>query len=449
MFNNLNSNRLPLILSVLLLAVLVRVGFILFYPPRTYPDTTTYVQAGKQFTSGNYENYTGRRTPVYPLFLAAVGNDFHLAMTFQMVMGVGIVFLLYLMFSLISGSANLGLLAGLSYALNPSQLLSESTIGNETLCTLLLTMTIYYAFKITDNAVGVRWRELFLLGFFSGLCILTRPQYQILVVLVPLYLALIYRNKFKWAFLKPAVFLIPVLSLMLGWMSFQNARINQFVMTPDLGHNIMNHAVKFIEYAPDKFDRYKEILIRNREHKLRTKGETYSTVGMTYDELYRTSDLSYLQITQIMGEMAVVTIKEKPLLYLGSVSESLTRFFKPYWPGRLWGIRDAVTRGGGILKLAAATYAIIHLACMFIFLIYPLAWIFLELPRSYFKRVLPLIFIYLLVFTTALSQAMVEYGENARYKTSVEPLMIAVAVVIVYQTFTRCKEKNSSSEANS
>ena len=126
--------------------------------------------------------------------------------------------------------------------------------------------------------------------------------------------------------------------------------------------------------------------------------------------------------------------QEKPLLYLQSVAIAFGRFFKPTWFARLFGIRAAISKGGWPLRIIAGVYAVCHLACMSIFLLFPILVIFSSSFRNLIELDLRITFIYTLVLFTGVTQALIEFGENARYKTAVEPLMIGVAVLVVMLT---------------
>jgi len=423
------------LLFVIIISVSIRLVYGLSYPLRTVPDTAGYFQVGKQLTSGDYREYTGRRTPVYPLFIAAAGFNKKIVAGLQALMGVGIAVLLYLIFSGLTESRTFGFILGLSYALNPSQILFEFTLMTEAVSTFLLILTVYLFFKILAKNEIPNWKEFFVLGLACSLCVLTRPQFQILPVIIFFFAAYHLKITVGARVWKSAVFLIPVIISLGLWVDFQHRRIGRYAVTVDLGADLTNHTVKFIEYAPERYDEIKKVLIKNRNFKLRTKGETYNSMAASMPELLELTGLSYPELCDKLKEMNLETIGKAPVPYLKSVFKSFAVFFKPTWFGRLFGIRPAVESGGWRLKIIASTYAVFHLCSMMIFLIFPLFKLLAPRLAGFFKWTTEISFIYVLVLITGISQAFVESGENARYKTSVEPLIICLALWIILEFF--------------
>ncbi|HUU29516.1 MAG TPA: hypothetical protein VM123_17065 [archaeon] len=425
---------------LIVISIAVRLAFGCMYPIKRFPDTAGYFQTGRQLVSGDYNGYTGKRPPVYPLLVAAAGFNRHALVWIQAAMGMGISVLLYLIFSRLVKSETVGFLLGLTYAFNPSQLMFEFSLSSETTCTFFLTLLLYLFFRFTARKVSPSRLDLLFLGLVCSICVLTRAQFQTLPVFFALFLAYYLKAKLGESIWKAAVFLVPVAVLAGSWSGFQYRRIGQFTVSPDLGYGIMNHTIKFIEFAPERYESIKQVLIRHREYKIQTKGEAYGSVAASLPELLEMTGLTYAGLSRKFAEIAFATIREKPFLYLASVFRGFVRFFKPIWPGRLFGIRPAISQGGTLLKVTAALYAFILLACTFTFFVFPILVHTIPRWRESFGWTFEITFIYVLVFGTALIQALVEFGENARYKTSVEPLIICMAVWIIIKLFIPAKK---------
>ena len=424
------------LLWLVLVSIIIKISAIAWLGPRSMPDTQGYFETGRQLVSGDYSDYTGKRTPVYPLLIAAAGYNQYVVAGLQSAMGVGIAILLYLIFARLSGHDSYGLILGLTYTLNPSQILIESTLVSETTCTFILLFSVFYLFKILAKAAPPGAKDIAWLGFLCGLCILTRPQYQPLPLLIIFFLAYCFHSLSLSKIWKYIFLLVPIMLMLIPWAFFQYKRIGQFVLSPDLGYDMTNHTVKFIEAAPERYADLKEILIENRTVKLRTRHDTYNCVATSIPEMLKLRGYKYSDLCKELGEMNFAVIRLEPLLYLNSVLRSFVTFFKPTWYGRLFGIRSAVTSGGFILKTIALVYASFHLCCMLVFLTVPVFKLLKTRWTAFFTWTSELSFIYLLVLTTGISQAFVECGENARYKTSVEPLVICVACWILIKFAT-------------
>jgi len=422
---------------LIVIALLARASAGFFHLKRGVPDTEGYFRTAEQLISGDYTGYIGKRPPVYPLIIAAAGFNPEVIIWIQGIMGVGISVLLYLLFSTLTGKGTLGFLIGLSYAVNPSQIMCENFLVSETTCTFILTLSVYLFFKMTIRRVSSTWYELILFGLVCSLCVLTRAQYQFLPIIYAIFLGYHLKAGIGESVWKTAVFLIPVVILVGAWGLFQYKRIGQFTIAPELGYSLTNHTINFIEFAPDRYDNIKQVLIRNRQNKLQAKGETYVAYVTAVPELLELTKLSYAQLSQKLVEINLAAIKEKPLLYLKGVATGCIRFFKPFWPGRLYGIRPAISKGGILLKSIAAAYTFFQITLMLIFLIFPFLLMFSTSFRKEFVQSLEITFIYSLALGTGFLQALVELGENARYKTSVEPLMICMAIWAAFELIRR------------
>jgi hypothetical protein len=424
---------------LIIIAFSVRIIFGFFYPVKSVPDTGDYFRTGMQFVEGDYSDYIGARPPVYPLLIAATNFDKSAVNKIQVVMGVAVSVLLYLIFSGLTKSDNMGFILGLTYALNPSQMLFEFAMMSETTCTFLLILTIYLLFRLFNKPSAPSWIEYVSIGVVSSLCVLTRGQFQPFPVLIAFFLAYHLKIKAGERLWKLSSFLIPVVILLCSWASFQYIRLGQFTLNPSLGYSLTAHTVNFIESAPEDYREIKEILISHRDYNLRTKGTEFNAVAASVPEILKVTGNNYMRLYRVMKEMNREVIIKEPWRYLKSVAKSGVQFYKPTWYGRLLGIRDVINKGEWTLKIIAALYAVLHVLFMFVFLVFPLITVFSKRLGTTVEWSLSTVFIYILVLITGTSAAFVEIGENARYKTSVEPLIICLAVWIMMELYNDFK----------
>ena len=165
-------------------------------------DAPTYYVLAQHILDGTGYRYsadeppTAKRTPGYPLLLAAVfkiaGTNFTAARVLQAVLDVVTTWLVYVLAVLLVGSRPAALLASLIYAVYPPAILSTTYVMTETLYTLLLVLSIVaacYAFKLRSFALCA------LSGIGLGLSTLTRPG----AFLLPFALLAIALLKKIWA----------------------------------------------------------------------------------------------------------------------------------------------------------------------------------------------------------------------------------------------------------
>jgi hypothetical protein len=178
---------------VLLVAALVRAAFGFRIPAFVTKDSIEYVEPALSLVFGGPFELAQRRTPVYPLFMAAAfrvfGQDL-LGVTFaQHLLGVLTAGLAYAIGRLTFGRAA-GLLGGLLTGLSSPLLIYEH---------YLIAESVFVFGVITAIALFVaglrheRWGLIALGGLVLGLAALTRPVGQVIMAVLPLAFLLHYR----------------------------------------------------------------------------------------------------------------------------------------------------------------------------------------------------------------------------------------------------------------
>ncbi len=180
------------ILLVVIVATLMRLAFTYRAPVFLRPDSIGYFQSGYELARGIDLDIPIRRTPGYPLFLAAtiwsVGEDFQTIALIQHILGVITAVLAYLigrrLFSPLAG-----LVAGLLVAFSGPLIVFEHYLMSEPLFTLFVTTAVWL------SVWGLQERSLRLLsiaGCAVGLAYLARPVGGALVPIVGLAGMLLY-----------------------------------------------------------------------------------------------------------------------------------------------------------------------------------------------------------------------------------------------------------------
>jgi hypothetical protein len=434
-------------LWLLAAGVCVRVLFGLLYRPILFPDSSQYLELAGMIGRGDWSGYTGARTPVYSLVLLLCGGNAELVTLFQALEGLLISAALYLIFESLYGDPRAGLAAGLSYALNPSQAVFERAVLTETTSTLLIVASVLFFVR------GLRKKEdpgsCLLTGAASGAAGLIRPLMQFLPLLLAGILAVHHflrvERKLKSAAVRFLLASLPAIILLCGWSAFNYSRTGYFGVTTLGGFNLMNHTGAFIEYAPPRYETIKDVYLAHRERVRNESGTSSMTIWSSIDDLREATGLSYAALSKELTGLSLYLILHHPGLYLRSVAESFTIFWLPTWYTGHGGFLAQVRSGGRTLKGLLLSYGAFHAACMLIFLALPVLYFMWPGLRKRLPFDFGTVTIYTLVLATAVLQALLEYGENARYKQSVEPLIIAVAVCSVLALLVRIRPAGNSS----
>jgi hypothetical protein len=182
------SVRARLFLILVIAAALRLAATIAISNPQQVPrslaegDAPTYYVLADHLIDGMGYRYaadqppTAKRTPGYPLFLAAIfqvsGRSFSAVRVAQCALDVVTTYLVFALTVLLMGSRSVGLLAALAYAIYPPAIMSSTYIMTETLYTFLLVLAIIatcYAFKLRSHALCAAS------GVGLALSTLTRP----------------------------------------------------------------------------------------------------------------------------------------------------------------------------------------------------------------------------------------------------------------------------------
>jgi len=196
-----SMNTRARLLVVLVLAVAIRLAAVLAIDnpqqvPRTpaESDASTYYILADHLLDGTGYRYaadlapTAKRTPGYPLFIASAfkvfGRNFNAVRLIQCVLDVATAYLVFALAVLILGSAGVGLLAALGYALYLPAVQSATYIMTETTYTFSLVLAVVIA------VLAARMRSYLLYavsGIAFGISVLIRPG----VVLLPFVLLVV------------------------------------------------------------------------------------------------------------------------------------------------------------------------------------------------------------------------------------------------------------------
>ncbi|MFN0074199.1 MAG: ArnT family glycosyltransferase [Chloroflexota bacterium] len=237
---------------VILAATCMRLAFTYRAPVFIRQDSIGYFQAAYELAHGLDADIPIRRTPGYPLFLAAtiwaVGEDFHSIALIQHMLGIitaGLAFLLgKQLFSPLAG-----LVAGMLVALSGPLIIYEHYLMSESLFTLFITAGIWLAVR------GIQRRSyawLALAGMSVGLAYQARPVGGAIIPIIALS-AMLLRGTIRERGLRGtavlsgfALILLPVFIL---------SQLNATDATPALGQTLygrfVRHDERIVYPSPD------------------------------------------------------------------------------------------------------------------------------------------------------------------------------------------------------
>lgn len=212
------------VMSVVLLvfgAIVLRAAFFTSAPPFLNPDSAGYYVPGRNLVYGDGFDLGLRRTPTYPLFIAAVvaqvGEDLQALVTVQhFIFGPLLVALTFLLGRLLAGRL-VGVLAAILVGISGPLLLYEHYVMTEVpfaiLLLALLSATVLATRRASLVGAGVA-------GLVFGALVLCRPSGQIMAPIVAGTILLAMRAPWSRRLTAVSVVAIGALFLVLPWMTY-------------------------------------------------------------------------------------------------------------------------------------------------------------------------------------------------------------------------------------
>jgi 4-amino-4-deoxy-L-arabinose transferase-like glycosyltransferase len=181
--------RRPDLWRLVLIAVVaasVRIVFFQNAPIFFEGDARGYLLRAVEISSGEGFQFSLKRTPGYPLLIAAVfsltGPSLEAVSAVQHVFGIATALLVYGCARQIAGRTA-GLAAGLATALSGSMLIYEHVMLTESLFTLLIVAAVWLALRGVSQR---SWPALALAGAVASVGAMIRPVGLVLAIVIPM-----------------------------------------------------------------------------------------------------------------------------------------------------------------------------------------------------------------------------------------------------------------------
>ncbi|HXG05455.1 MAG TPA: hypothetical protein VNO23_18835 [Candidatus Binatia bacterium] len=420
------------LLVLLLSSVALRVGLWLVSEPVEHPDTGTYERVAAHLLSGDFTGYEGRRPPGYPAVMALAGLSRPGTFALQMLFGCMIAGLLFYLGLALTGRPGFAALAGMTYNLNLAQLFFEANLLSETTATLAVTAAcalLVRVFKATSAGQAVAGL-LLLLGAISGFAVLTRPQFAYLPLLAATLVAWAAHRHGRLTPLRvgarATLVLGPSLALVLGWATFNYARVGFFTLSTQAGLALFDHSLAFIELAPDRWAHIRDVAIRHRDARL-AAGNGHAASWDALPELLATTGLTLPALSRELERLSVEMFLRHPVRYGIGVAHAWVDFWMApnYWrlerlrtPALAPWLRAVWSVEQPLLRLANAAFLGLVVGA-----------VLMPGVRRMLRLDPALAALAAAVLLASLTQAAAIWVENARYAIPVQPLVVLCVLV--------------------
>jgi glycosyltransferase involved in cell wall biosynthesis/SAM-dependent methyltransferase len=424
-FEQINTQKTVSFLPVLMVGVLIRLSLLSKFHPLILGDTASYLQMANMIKHLSFTGYDGARLPGYPFFLSLFNSNLTAVYWAQSVLGVLTGWLTYKLSLRMVGKGWLAWLAGAVVMLHPDLMQYEAAILTETLCLFLTTLLIYLTFAVVDTH---RKQSRWLVGMHlstSAFLVLIRPN---LFLVVPFILGYLYYYKLK----RYAVwFSVMTTAVLVGWCGINFRLSGYFGPTTQGGWGLMKHAQQWFDAAPEQYSDLRMVYNQYaKKNELDHKVASFDVILQSTPAMLAIRHQTYPQISNTITKMAVSIIARRPLLYAISVCKA----WVPFWVTPTM-VSASMVPAGILRFLFQITYQpfnILDVLISFVFLVGALASGFALLFRRKNARTNPeLLLLLSTVLISSVFQAMVEYGDTARYGIPFRPLVVIASVYYI------------------
>lgn len=430
---------------LLVLGVSARIIFWFIGAPNETADTGTYFELAEELLRGDFTFYEGRRTFGYPMLLILAGLHPYAVWGVQMALGLMISMMLFYLGLTFTGSAALGFLSGMTYNLNLGLFFYEANLIPETQTTFFVVVTMALLALVCGHPHGGWTNWLLLLsGICAGIAVMARPQFiffpGILSVLVG-YQVLI-RKKLDWrgSWAKMCLVGGPGMSMIIATASFNYIQLGQFTLSTQTGVGLMEHAIAFVELAPDRYSLIRDVLAKHRDEHLVKTGRHTATWNAVPELKQVTGFPSLVQLDRQLLAVSKELILLYPKRYLVLVADAWLSFWAVPNPKGIDAVRPL--KVSELLTLLWQVEQPLLRALNAIFL-------FLAAAASISKRFREKTdwgFCFTTmsgtVILSSVLQAFVIGVDNARYGVTTQPLIALLVIAVVYKLWNLEKVRN-------
>jgi hypothetical protein len=307
------------VLLVVAVALAVRLVFAASAPPFLNADSEGYFLPARDLVAGEGFDLGLRRTPTYPLFIAAVvalfGEDLQTLVTVQhLVFGPALATLAYVLGRLLTRRV-VALSAALLTAISGPILLYEHYVMTEAPFAVLLVAMLV---AVVLSAQRASWRWAATAGLLFGLLILCRPVAQVLAPLLGGAL-LLGGGSLRQRVASTALLVAAAGLVVVPWMAYNYSRHETFAVAGS-GRFLLARTLKEDPggYTFEKPPGLVEDPVRSAARRIAQQEAARRPPGSVAQRLREELGLTETQAYPIMFDLALGAIRNRPAYYLES-----------------------------------------------------------------------------------------------------------------------------------
>lgn len=403
-----------------------------------FPDSSSFMVLAKRMLDFNLVDYTGERSPGYPLLLFFAFGFKPLAILYQFAIGILTSILWFKTLLNFDFNKKQAFWITLFMQSFIHVYFYETSILIETLSLFLISIVFYL---LTTNYLEEKniKKDIFI-GCVLGFLVLVKPFFAYIPFIIYGF-SILKSFKIKNFISSKIILLIFPLMAYFGWSYVNKINTGYFVSTTYFGLNISQNCVHFAEKAPDEFATIREIYIKNREAAIAEKSDVAMSIWRAHQDLIDSTGLAYFpDLSNELGRFTKATIANAPNEYWHQVIFiSWIDFWKTFicWNPEQFMIVPAGTFLAFVWQIQ--THILLLLKVLFVGLL-PLYVIRFFKNKKFTIEIL----FYKIIFVSSILQAIVTYGTNAKYSYPFEYMMIILVLLELkrYRLFFQTNKLN-------
>jgi 4-amino-4-deoxy-L-arabinose transferase-like glycosyltransferase len=317
--------------AVLVVAIAFRLGFALRVAPFITKDSQSYFLPGWDLLESGTFNLGLRRTPGYPLVIAAVlgilGDDLRGLMLAQHALGVATTALTYAMARTALPAVGAGVAAVL-VAISGPLIAYEHFILTETLFCFVLTGALCVACRSVASRGG-RWSWWFA-GVLVGLSVLVRPVGQLLLPIVVLAALAAHPRARRTGFMLAGVAALGYVTILGPWWLW-NQIVRDIQGTSTFGRTLIARTAYydrcFVFYDPNRLGTSPDPEAVRARRIVQQGADRQESDGTIAQRLRQELGLSGPGVNTVMRQIAVEAIVANPACYVEGTVRFAVRIF--------------------------------------------------------------------------------------------------------------------------
>ena len=369
------------------------------------------------------ESSIGERSPGYPLLLFLCSSKY-IIIIFQFLLGILTAIFWYKTLLKLRFSTNFSIITVLLLQTYLSFFIYETFILVETLVLFIISLLFYF---ISDEYLTKKKSLKFevFIAFLLGYLVLVKPFYIILPCIL-LGLRFIKNLTFKINFDKKLLIVLFSFASYFGWSFVVEKYTGYFVSTTFFGLNKSQNCVYFAEKGLPEYQWIIDPYVKHREISIKENRDVAMSIWYAINEgEFKDKNLTFPELSDQLGKYAESTIKNNFKDYLNQV---ITKSWLDFW-------KSFDAKNVEKFDNKTADYFFTNLYLLQNYIMTFLKFLFLPISLCYFYFFLKKkefsfgLITSVVIWSVSILQALVTYGENARFSFPFEYLMVFVILL--------------------